>query len=46
MVEILEDGMKYSEIDYQKHTDSYEPVCQFVCLNSGQKAYNEFHNVV
>ncbi|CDW81429.1 laminin subunit alpha-like [Stylonychia lemnae] len=48
LVEILDQGVNYQDIDMRKHQDSYirEPTCKLQCLLSGQKAFNEFHNVV
>ena len=49
MVEILEDGVPYADIDFRKYQSANlpeAPQCKIMCLLSGQKAYNEFHNIV
>jgi hypothetical protein len=49
LVEVLEDGIPYNDIDfrkYQLHGGVDQPKCHKLCLPTGQKSYNEFHNVV
>ena len=46
VVEVLEEGVAYKEIDFSKHRHTDKPKCDKICLLSGQKAFNEFHNIV
>ena len=45
MAELLEEGKDYEDIDMSIHASGDKPKCELICLLSGQKDYNEFHNV-
>ena len=45
MAELLEEGQDYEDIEMTRHASGDKPKCELICLLSGQKDFNEFHNV-